>query len=134
MRLFPVFERQSSAADWDTNIQLLANDDSAPMWTTVPVDLVLTMTVVPETGEQQSDYGQPSSAAAVITAVSTDATGRIEAAANGYVNIFVDDEDMHALAPDRYGVDKRYLVFIRIETGGSTLQGLVGLLPVYLGH
>ncbi|MFA7302097.1 MAG: hypothetical protein WC069_07335 [Candidatus Shapirobacteria bacterium] len=129
------FDRQSSAADWDETVQLLAEDDGLPMWTTVPGDLILTLTVIPEGICVSSDYGSVSTSTpgAVITAVSTDLSGRVAADINGMMLIFIDDSDMVALAPDRYGIDKRYLVFIKAQFGVYTKQGLVGILPVYRG-
>lgn len=129
------FPEQSSAADWIESIQVLAEDDGAPVWSSVPGDLVVTMTVIPEGVSSIRDYGaNPASAtSAVIVATTTDGTGRLTAFPEGFVEISIDDSVMLTIGPDRFGVSKRYLVYFRIQTGGYTMQFLAGVLPVYLG-
>ena len=126
---------QSSQADWIESIQLLAEDDGAPVWTTPPVDLVVTMTIIPEGVRLSRDYGDSAfvANAAVLTAVSTDATGRLTVFDNGFIEISVDDSAMAALAPDNFGIAKRYLVFLKIQTDGFTMQFMTGILPIYRG-
>jgi hypothetical protein len=126
---------QSSAGDWIESIQMLAEDDGAPCWTTVPGDLIVTMTVIPEGVSLRRDYGSLESLAnaAVLTATTIDGSGQLTAFDNGFLEISVPAASMAGLAPDRHGVAKRHLVFFKIETGGYTLQFMVGVLPVSLG-
>jgi len=126
---------QSSAGDWIESIQMLSEDDGAPCWTTVPGDLIVTMTVIPEGVSLRRDYGSAESLAnaAVITAKTTDASGWLTAFTNGFLEISVPAASMSALAPNRHGIAKRYLVFFKIEVSGYTLQFMVGILPVILG-
>ena len=126
--LAATFDRQSSAADWEETIQLLDDEDNTPLWSTVPVDLVLTLTIIEDVGPKRSEP------TASITAVSTGATGRITAAVNGFVLLMVEAADLADLAPDANGVDKRYLVFVKAEIEDIPQQVLVGVLPIYLGH
>jgi hypothetical protein len=122
------FERQSSVEDWEETIQLFDESDGSKLWTSVPSDLVLTLTVILDVGPQCAE--PPAS----ITAVSTDGSDRIRAEVNGFVLIAIDQEDIAELAPERAGVDTRYLVYIKAETEGVPTQALVGVLPIYLGH
>jgi hypothetical protein len=119
--------RQSSAADWGATVEL-TDDDGAALWDAVPDDLIVTMTVVPE---RRSESGTPS-----ITATSDDANGFVTADASGLVLIAVPADTMSELAPDHYGVDRRFLVFIKIEMtdDDSTTQGPTLILPVYKGQ
>lgn len=113
---------QSSAGDWIESIQMLSVDDGAPCWTTIPDDLIVTMTVIPEGCSRSA-----------ITAKTTDAIGWLTAFTNGFLEISVPAASMGPLAPDRHGVAKRYLVFFKVEVSGYTLQFMVGVLPVTLG-
>ncbi len=126
---------QSSAGDWIESIQMLAEDDGAPCWAAIPGDLIVTMTVIPEGVSFRRDYGslQYLANAAVLTAKTNDASGKLTAFANGFLEISVAASVMAGLGPDRHSVAKRYLVFFKIETGGYTLQFMVGVLPVILG-
>lgn len=126
---------QSSAADWIESVQMLAEDDGAPCWTTVPGDLVVTMTVIPEGISIRRDYGSLDTLAnaAVLTVTTTDGSGQLTAFDNGFLEISVDALVMAGLAPDRYGVAKRHLVFFKIDVNSVTLQFMVGVLPVVLG-
>jgi len=126
---------QSSAGDWIESVQMLAEDNGAPCWTAVPGDLIVTMTVIPEGVSLRRDYGSPQSLAnaAVLTATTIDASGKLTAFANGFLEISVAAAVMAGLAPDRHGVAKRHLVFFKVQTGGYTLQFMVGVLPVVLG-
>lgn len=135
--LYASFPRQSSAADWDETIELTDEETGDVLWTTLPADLLLTLTVIPEKESTSSDYGSITTAQnAVISATSDDGSGIIAAVANGVVSIFVDEATMAELAPDKYGVDRRFLVFIKITHTDTdeTTQGPVGILPVYRGH
>jgi hypothetical protein len=127
--------QQSNAADWEETIQLLSEDDGLPLWTTPPVDLVGTLTVIPEGTMLRSDYGSitVNNPAAVITALTTDATGKFKAYDNGFLQILIDDSVMATLGPDNYNIAKRYLVFIKVQTAGRTDQLLIAVLPVYRG-
>ncbi len=126
---------QSSAGDWIESVQMLAEDDGAPCWTTVPVDLIVTMTVIPEGVSLRRDYGSLESLAnaAVITATTIDGSGNLTAYDNGFLEISVAASVMAGLAPDRHGVAKRHLVFFKVEVSGVKLQFMVGVLPVILG-
>jgi hypothetical protein len=119
--------RQSSAADWGAVVEL-TDDDGAALWDAVPDDLLVTMTVVPE---RRSESGSPS-----ITATTDDASGFVMADTAGRIVIAVPADTMSELAPDHYGVDRRFLVFIKIEMtdDDSTTQGPTLILPVYKGQ
>lgn len=133
--IFVELPQQSNAADWEETIQLLSEEDGSPLWTIPPLDLVGTLTVIPEGTMIRRDYDSVSvdNPAAVITALTTDATGKFKAYDNGFLQILIDDSVMATLGPDNYNVAKRYLVFIRIETAGRTDQLLIAILPVYRG-
>jgi hypothetical protein len=119
--------RQSSAADWGAVVEL-TDDDGAALWDDVPADLLVTMTVVLE---RRSESGAPS-----ISATSDDANGFVTADTSGRVLIAVPADTMSELAPDHYGVDRRFLVFLKIEMTDdeSTTQGPTLILPVYKGQ
>jgi hypothetical protein len=131
------FQEQSNAADWIESIQLLAEDNSQPVWATPPIDLVVTMNVIPEGVCTSQDYSNSPSVAnaAVITASATPALsdGKLTIFDDGFIEISIDDSLMLALGPDQYGIAKRYLVFLKIQTEGFTIQFVVGVLPVIKG-
>lgn len=116
------FPAQSSAADWNDDITILADDDGLPYWSTVPGDLVVTMTLIEDGFESSS-----------LVAASNDGSGMITALPNGVIDIAVPAATMAGLAHDPYGVQTRYRAFIKIETGGATMQAAVAVLPVYRG-
>ena len=133
--IYVTLKDQSSAADWREIIQLLSEDDSQPIWTSIPVDLVITMHVIPEGVCTSRDYGSEIAVAnaAVISASTDDVSGQLTALVNGFIEIVVDDSVIGVLAPDRFGILKRYLVFIKIQTAGETMQLITAILPVYRG-
>ena len=121
------FPRQSSAADWEAFIEL-KDDDHAPLWTTVPADLVVSMTVIPE---KPSAAETPS-----IDTNSADGSGVLFPDVNGLVFISAPASTMAGLAPDKYGVDRRFLVLVNIELtdDGTHTHALEGVLTVYKGQ
>jgi len=133
--IYVTLKDQSSAADWREIIQLLSEDDSQPIWTSIHVDLIVTMNVIPEGISISSDYGNEVSIAnaAVISVSSDDGSGKLTSLVNGAIEIIIDDSVMSALAPDTFGILKRYIVFIKIQTAGETMQTMMAILPVYRG-
>ena len=121
-----IFPRQSSAADWEDSIEL-KDDDHTPLWTAVPADLVVNMTVIPE--KPRSDLE------ASINTNSGDGNGYLTPDVNGVVFISVPASIMDDLAPDTYGVDRRFTVLVNYElTDDDThTHGLEGVLSVYKG-
>ena len=135
--IYPNFPRQSNAADWIDGFQIIAKDDSRPVWITPPNDIVVTMSVIPDEECSSQDYSssQLDTNAAVITAIATPSVsdGKLAIYDYGFIGISIDDSLMSALGPERYGIEKRYLVFIKIQVGIFTIQFVVGILPVIKG-
>jgi hypothetical protein len=115
------FERQSNAADWTPDSIQLLGDDGNFLWSTVPVDIVVTLTIgyPQECTRPASDY--------IKRFISTDSPAYIEAFDNGIIAIEVPVTQMTGLERGQYPV------FIKIETSGNTDQALIGSLPIVQG-
>ncbi len=120
------FPRQSSAADWEDSVDF-EDAGNEPLWSAVPADLVVNMTVIPQ--KPHSDH-EPS-----ITTNSGDGNGYVTPGEDGVVFITIPASVMTDLAPDNYGVDRRFSVFINIEltVDDTHTAGLEGVLSVYKG-
>jgi len=127
------FPQQSNQADWTESIQLLSEDDSQPLWTTPPADLVVTLTVKSETrrgmGDVQIPYisQQNMGPIPVISAASNDGSGLVSVFEAGNIEISVPASMMSNL------VGGFYEVYMTMQTGGATLQIVRGILPLAWG-
>jgi hypothetical protein len=106
------FPPQSNAADWIESIQVLSEDDNAPVWSAVPSDLVLTMNVKDSRGCLK------------FSVTNSDGSGAITAFANGFIEISVDDATVALCKQGRHSV------LILLETDGYKLPLLRGHLPI----
>lgn len=127
------FPQQSNQADWTDTVQFLSEDDGAPLWTTPPSDLVITITVKNETrrgmGDVQIPYisQQNMGPLPVIEATSTDGSGQITVYDDGYWEYNFPASVMGNL------VGGFYEVFVKMQTAGRTTTVIRGLLPLVWG-
>lgn len=112
--LVEYFRRQSNKANWSYQDQLCASDGN-PLWTTTPVDLVITMSLRDRKGVDQ------------LTLASNDSSSQLVAADNGMMNVNV--------APTTLGVlsDGLYDVWLKIVTDDFTINRVYGRLPICEG-
>ena len=127
------FPQQANSADWMESIQLFTEDDGSYAWDSVPSDLVVTLNVVNETrrgmGDVQIPYisQQTLGPSPVLSAVSTDGSGKLTTYPNGIIEINIPASTMSNL------VGGFYEVYIKMQTQGATVQLLRGILPLVWG-
>lgn len=118
-----LFPRQSNAADWVESLRLVNEDDGQPVWVSVPGDLVASLTV-----RAADRSGRDSSRALeVIKAATNDGSGKLTAFADGFLEISIDDSAMTNISAGTYEV------FLKLQTGGATLQTLIGCINIIAG-
>lgn len=118
-----VFPDLSNQADWLESMKLVGEDDGQPVWTTVPVDLVATLTV-----RKADRDGRGCCSSPVLTVTATGAaSGELTAFDSGFLEIAVPADSMSSVEP---GV---YEVLLSIETGGVIIQAIIGCMNVICG-
>lgn len=118
-----VFPEQSNQADWLESIKLVSEDDGEPVWTTVPVDLVATLTVRPANRDGRDTSG----ATPVINVTTIDGSGQLTAFASGFLEISVPAASMSNIDAGFYEA------FLKIYTNGVTGQALIGCINIIAG-
>lgn len=119
---YVMFQPISNAGDWIESIELRAEDDDSPLWTTVPADLVATLSLK----ESYTNHINSDSTAALLLSTA-DADGRLTAFDNGFLEIDVPDDDMTAIDAGKYSV------FLKLQTDGRTMQFMIGTIPIVAG-
>jgi hypothetical protein len=114
---------QSNAADWLESIELRSEDEGAPLWSTIPASLVVSLYV-----KDSFRNWQDTPSTSLLSASSNDGSGRILLFENGFVNIEFPASSLSALKP------KVYDVLMKLEISGRTMQMLVGAIPIYSGE
>lgn len=112
--LVEYFRRQSNKANWSYSDQLCGSDGN-PLWSTVPLDLVITMVLRDQSGVNQ------------ITLSTDDDSGQLTAGDDGMMNVNVTPNTLNALQEGMYDV------WLKIYTDDFTIERVYGRLPICEG-
>lgn len=112
--LVEYFKQQSNTANWSYQDQLCGSDGN-PLWTSVPTDLVVTMTAVDRRGCPQ------------FTTNTGDGSSQIGADTNGIINVNVTPDTLGGLDAGLYDIR------LKIVTDDFTIERVYGRLPLNEG-